>query len=213
MKNIVISLFGSSIMEGVAGASTPGERWYSVLHRMLSDRFPDICFSIVNAAVGGESTRELMAHVDRDVFSRNPDYCLCMFGWNNDDVLKPGRRVFPDELQELMDEFTKLAQDANCTPIGIVTNPVLEEFHFCSRVPEYKAINDPAGGMDAYHDWERDMSRRHFEAHCWDYVDLYKLMLDRKYDFMLHSDGIHLTVEGHRFFAEKVFECLEKLVA
>ena len=59
MRNIVISLFGSSIMEGRIGVEQAADRYYMILQRKLSERFPDVCFSIVNGAVGGWSPREL----------------------------------------------------------------------------------------------------------------------------------------------------------
>jgi len=60
MKNIVICLFGSSIMEGRIGVEDPNDRWYNVFQRLLSKAHPDTCFPVVNSAVGGESTREIM---------------------------------------------------------------------------------------------------------------------------------------------------------
>ena len=67
MKNVVIALFGSSIMEGRIGVEKVSERYYSILHRKLSERFPEVCFSIINGAVGGWSTRELMNVFDDKV--------------------------------------------------------------------------------------------------------------------------------------------------
>ena len=69
MRNAVICLFGSSIMEGRIGVEDPLDRWYNILQRMLSRARPDICFPIVNGAVGGESTREIMVRLDRDVLA------------------------------------------------------------------------------------------------------------------------------------------------
>ena len=60
MRNLKISIFGSSIMEGRIGVNCAADRYYSILQKKLSERFPEVCFSIFNGAVGGWSTRELM---------------------------------------------------------------------------------------------------------------------------------------------------------
>jgi len=73
------------------GADKASDRWYNILQAKLSERFPAICFPVVNGAVGGESTRECMARFDREVLAYNPDYCLFMIGGNNHDCSRPER--------------------------------------------------------------------------------------------------------------------------
>ena len=91
MKNIVTCLFGSSIMEGRIGVDDPLDRWYNVFQRLLSRAHPDTCFPIINSAVGGESTREVMCRFDRDILPHDPDFCLFMVGGNNHDCQNPNR--------------------------------------------------------------------------------------------------------------------------
>ena len=106
MKNVVISIFGSSIMEGRIGADKVADRWYNILQAKLAERFPAICFSIINGAVGGESTRECMARFNNAVIAYNPDYCLFMIGGNNHDCRHPERILAEGELEKLMDKFS-----------------------------------------------------------------------------------------------------------
>jgi hypothetical protein len=97
MKNIVICVSGSSIMEGRIGVEDPLDRWYNIFQRLLSRRYPEICFPIVNGAVGGASTRELMGWFDRDILpfaTKHPAYqdCLAAFGGDLDASLNPERQ-------------------------------------------------------------------------------------------------------------------------
>ncbi len=105
MRNIVICLFGSSIMEGRIGVDDPLDRWYNVFQRLLLRAHSDVCFPIVNSAVGGESTREVMSRFDRAILPYNPDICLFMVGGNNHDCQNPSRILVAGELHTLLASF------------------------------------------------------------------------------------------------------------
>ena len=102
MRNLKISIFGSSIMEGRIGVNCAADRYYSILQKKLSERFPEVCFSIFNGAVGGWSTRELMTHVEEYVLDYSPDYCIVMFGANNKDLSNPARVLKEGELEQVL---------------------------------------------------------------------------------------------------------------
>ncbi len=208
MKNVVISIFGSSIMEGRIGADKASERWYNVLHAMLSERFPETCFAIINAAVGGESTRECMARFDRDVLAYNPDYCLFMIGGNNHDCERPGRILAEGELEALMGDFAARLP-GKTAPIGVILNPCVNEWHFATKHPAFREYLGRFGGLDQALEIERDKFRKFIRARGWPSLDLYKLFESEPGRYILREDGIHLSKAGHRLFGEKMFELLE----
>ena len=209
MKNVVISIFGSSIMEGRIGADLAADRWYNLLQSRLSERFPTICFSFVNGAVGGESTRECMARFDRDVLAYNPDYCLFMIGGNNHDCERPERILAEGELEQLMEEFAKRLPKRT-TPIGVILNPCVNEWHFVTTCPAFQEYLRPYGGLNEELEVEREKFRKFIREHNWLSLDLYQLFESDPGKYILHADGIHLSKAGHRFFAEKMFELMEK---
>ena len=210
MKNVVISIFGSSIMEGRIGADMAAERWYNILQAKLSERFPTICFPVVNGAVGGESTRECMARFDRDVLAYNPDYCLFMIGANNHDCERPERILAEGELERLMADFAKRLPEKT-TPIGVILNPCVNEWHFATTCPAFQEHLRPYGGLNEELEVEREKFRKFLQMHNWRSLDLYKLFASDPGKYILHEDGIHLSKAGHRCFAEKMFELMEEL--
>ena len=213
MKNIVVSIFGSSIMEGRIGADTAGERWYNILQSKLSERFPAICFPVVNGAVGGESTREVMRRFDHDVLAYSPDCLLCMFGGNNNDYAKPERIVPLDEIKNLMEELLRRTPPKTQV-VAVVFGPVINEQHQCSKDPvfieAFKKKNIP--GPNELLEPSRKMFREFIEKYSLPSLDLYETFKDVPEKYIL-PDGVHLNKYGHAVFAEKMFEILEKLIS
>ncbi|MBR2363713.1 MAG: SGNH/GDSL hydrolase family protein [Lentisphaeria bacterium] len=210
MKNLKIALFGSSIMEGILGVEHVEDRYYSILHKLLSNRYPGICFAFFNGARGGWSTRELMANLEEFVLQYSPDYCLVMFGANNNDLARPSRILAEGELESLMEEFQKKMPE-KCQKVGVVLNPVISEKHAVCHLPVWQeTLRQHKGGLDEILEVEREKVRLFFRKYGYPIVDLGKLMRENM-ENLICNDGIHLTAEGHRFFAENLFRVLEKL--
>jgi len=212
MKNVVICILGSSIMEGRIGVDDPLARWYNILHRMLSRTHPEVCFPIINSAVGGESTREVVSRLDRDVLSHDPDLCLFMVGGNNHDCRNPSRILADGELQTLLDDFAaRLPQRTKL--VGVVLNPIVDEWHFATKDPAYKDYLAGFGGsLDASLESERECARAFYAQHGWPCLDLYALMSDDPARYVLREDGVHLNPAGHELFAQKMFELVSGLL-
>ncbi len=212
MRNIVICIYGSSIMEGRIGVDDPQDRWYNIFQRLLSQSYPDTCFPIVNSAVGGESTREVMARFDRDILPYNPDFCVFMVGGNNHDCQNPDRILADGELLTLLDSFvTRLPNKTK--PIGVVLNPVVDDWHFATRHWAYRDYLASFGSsLDASLHIEREFARSFYRQHGWPYLDLYALMSDHPDRYVLPEDGIHLNKTGHDLFARKMHELVDRLL-
>jgi len=206
MKNIVICLYGSSIMEGRIGVADPMDRWYNLLQARLSRAYPAVCFPIVNSAVGGESTREILSRFDRDILAYHPDLCLFMVGGNNHDCQRPSRILADGELECLMADFAARLP-AKTRVVGAVLNPVVDAWHFATRHADYQAHLATFGGsLDASLNPERDLARAFYTRQGWPFVDLYALMQDDPGQYLLPEDGIHLNPAGHELFARHMFE-------
>ena len=212
MRNVVTCILGSSIMEGRIGVDDPLDRWYNILHQLLSRAHPEVCFPIVNSAVGGESTREVVSRLDRDVLSHSPDLCLFMVGGNNHDCRNPSRILADGELQVLLDDFAaRLPEKAKL--VGVVLNPIVDEWHFATKDPAYKDYLAVFGGsLDASLSAERECARAFYAQHGWPCLDLHALMADDPGRYVLREDGVHLNRVGHEIFAQKMFELVNGLL-
>lgn len=212
MKNLLICIFGSSIMEGRIGVEDPQERWYNLFQQALSRAYPDTCFPIVNSAVGGESTREIMRRFDRDVLAYAPAFCLFMVGGNNHDCQRPDRILADGELQSLLEDFVSRLPPQT-RPVGVVLNPVVDEWHFATRHPAFATYLATFGGsLDASLNPERELARAFFTRHGWPYLDLYARMAHDPRRYIVSQDGIHLNRDGHALFAQHMAELMRRIL-
>ena len=211
MKNYTIQLFGSSIIEGRIGAEHAASRWYELMRSALCELFPATCFAVYNGAVGGESTRELLAHFDRDLAGHTPDLCIAMFGWNNCRMNKPPEsRVSLAELEKLMETFLPhLPEKIRC--VGVINQPMIDAWHSSGKDPAYAEIRARYGGNNAYHDLEREAARKFFRRHGFPFLDLSEVMAEEPEQYIL-PDGIHLDPLGHRVFASEMVKVLEPIL-
>lgn len=210
MRNIKIALFGSSIMEGRLGVEKVWERYYMLLQQKLSERFPEVCFSMINGAIGGWSTRELMNVFEEQVLKYSPDYCIVMFGANNHDCSNPARTLKEGEFHALMNDFQKRLPES-CRRIGVVLNPIINERHWVTKSPVWQNSLQKYGGMDEMCEEEREEARAFYRENNYPYTDLSKLMREEKEKYIC-GDGIHLSEAGQRFFADLLFPILEELL-
>lgn len=210
MRNLRIALFGSSIMEGRIGVTCAADRYYMILQRKLSERFPEVCFSIINGAIGGWSTRELMQVFDDLILKGAPDYCLVMFGANNHDYSHPERVLAQGEMERLMADF-QARLPAQCQRIGVVLNPIINEWHAVRNLPEWQEYLRISGGLNEICEPERETARAFYRAHGYPVIDLAGLMKDEPERYVCR-DGIHLTPAGHELFADAAFRVLEELL-
>ena len=79
---IKIVAIGSSSTAG-AGASSPAMNYPSRLAIELKALFPRIEITVLNRGIGGETTTEMLARFDRDVFADKPDVVVWQVGSNS----------------------------------------------------------------------------------------------------------------------------------
>jgi acyl-CoA thioesterase I len=81
-EKLTIVAIGSSSTEGV-GASTPEASYPSQLAAELQRRLPGEAITVLNKGVGGETSVDMMARFDRDVFAARPDLVIWQVGTNS----------------------------------------------------------------------------------------------------------------------------------
>ena len=109
-----IVAFGDSMTE--CKALEPSARWPGLLQRRLNRASAGIRCVVVNAGVGGNTSREGLARLERDVLPHRPDLTLVQFGGNDatpDDALSPAGRS---------EQFASFQSDApSCDRCGMIT--------------------------------------------------------------------------------------------
>ena len=91
-KTVTIVAFGDSITE--ASHQPPENRWPEVLRLLLRERSPGTDITVINAGVGGNTSREGMARIEQDVLRHNPHFVLAEFGNDATPEMSPEARTW-----------------------------------------------------------------------------------------------------------------------
>jgi lysophospholipase L1-like esterase len=201
----VIVIFGDS-----TSAVRPNVRVFS---SFLQERLPEA--KIINAGVPGNTTRDALVRLDRDVISQHPDIVTIFFGINDSavDVWKGATepRVPLAEYRANLGEMITAIRGAGATPILLTPSPVAwtcELLKLYGRAP-YQPDN-PDG-------WNVEL-KQYAAAVRQIAVDQRVLLVDvdgmfREYaaepghhlgDLLL--DGMHPNDMGHRLIAEGILK-------
>jgi lysophospholipase L1-like esterase len=135
-----------------------------------------------------------------------------MVGANNHDCQNPSRILAEGELQTLLDRFVARLP-GRTKPVGVVLNPVVDDWHFVTRHPAFKDYLARFGGsLDASLNPEREFARSFYARHHWPSLDLQALMSDDPGKYVLREDGIHMNKTGHELFARQMFKVVNDLL-
>jgi lysophospholipase L1-like esterase len=177
----VIVCIGDSI---TAGQYLEGPAWPALL--AVGD--------VVAAAVSGDTTRTALERFPRDVQAREPEVVVIQFGhndanrWQTDGgVPRVSERAYAANLHEMLDR---------CRAFGAVP-------YLCSITP---VLRDGAYSEDvrAYDGILRDVAAERAVP----VIDVYEAFLARDLEELLLADGLHLSAEGHRVYADTVMRVL-----
>lgn len=206
----VIVAFGTSLTESVQVAQD--KRWVSLLQDMLQQRYPDLEITVVNAGIGGNTTRDRLARLAKDVMERYPDLVISDFG-ANDASYKPEQHVSLDEFARNI----KLMHDQIVSKTGAAEiywpqTPVLSEKHVWREQPIYVK----AGGIDKYGEAYRKCTAKMSHKLHVPFVNMdaifRKKFLEKGADFYLCPDGVHYLEAGNQLVAESLLPVVEKII-
>lgn len=205
-KNTIVA-FGDSITK--ADEVAEKGRWTSRLERALSERFPSHNITVINAGVGGNTTREGLARIENDVLRHTPAIVLVEFG--NDVTYQPERHVEYEEFTANLEAIrTRVARHCKGRIILLTFPPVIDKWHANYKHPFY----EPTGGLDRSQEKYRQLTRKFAKAQGIPLVETDKAMRaamkrDGDSEYIL-PDGVHLTAAGNKLVADLVFEVLAK---
>jgi lysophospholipase L1-like esterase len=204
----VIVIFGDS-----TSAPRPGVKIFASI---LQDRVPET--KIVNAGVPGNTTRDAMARLDRDVISWHPDIVTIFFGINDSavDVWKGAAqpRVPLADYRANLEEMIAIIRRAGAVPILLTPNPIAwtSELRELYGKPPYQPENP-----DGCNVWLRQYAQAARDVAAQDHVSLADVdQIFREYaaerghhleDLLV--DGMHPNDVGHQLIADQILKLLK----
>ncbi|HMS84021.1 MAG TPA: GDSL-type esterase/lipase family protein [Nitrospira sp.] len=201
----LIICFGDSLTAGFQSPTrdnpTGRETPYGEFLQLSLGRAVQVCIS----GICGELTGEMVMRFQRDVLDHQPR-CVPILGGTND----LGWNASPSDIMRNLITMYERTRATGAVPIPVT-------------VPSIR-VEDAAGSREGQ-EWLNDhVARRrqlnqlihtYAESKQLAYVDLFTATMDPESGqlvAMYSNDGIHLTTEGYRVFAERVAQILKPLV-
>ncbi len=208
MKTLMIVAFGDSITQ--AKEVAPEKRWPELLHAALQAQTPEREARVLNAGVGGNTSREGLARIERDVLSHRPDWVLVEFG-GNDATHEPARHVPPDEFAANLARIERQVMEKTMARMMLIVFPPVVDAWHAHRALEFHTSR---GGLDAHVDRYRCLTREYAGARGLPLADidaaLRRLMQRDGAAQYIRPDGVHLTEAGNAVVAEEVSATLRR---
>ncbi len=207
----IIVAFGDSMT--ACSSQEPSKRWPALLQARLNRAFPERRFEITNAGVGGNTSREGLARIARDVLAHSPDLTLVEFG-GNDATTDPARSVSLAEFNRNLAAIAGHLRKTGSAAAWISFPPVIDLWHSSGRLRSVDAAEKflPFGGLNWFLNLYRERTRRFALKQQDLFIDLYAALRDAlEHDhparFVL-PDGVHFTDLGSTLAADIIFNAL-----
>ena len=198
-----IVCLGDSITESKSVSVLDG--WPVRLQLHLTSCGP---WHIYNRGISGQTTRDALERLEKDVLSLLPGWVLIEFGIN-DSSFRPSQkipRVSREDFALCLNEIVRQIQEARGKPILMINHPL--------GTPDPRQPNGKSreANLRTYH----EMTRRIATKRECPLVDLHRRLTRHGLSVWrsrgLRKDGIHLTASGHRMYAQAVIEELTPLL-
>lgn len=212
MKNIItVVAFGNSIT--LASRQPEEKKWIRLLEAKIKTVYPNLTFHFINSGVGGNTSREGLIRIERDVLTHQPDYVLVEFGGNDgrSDIEK--HVSFEEYKLNLCSIREKIVGECNADILLLTFPPIIDEWHCSNKDPFFTKW----GGRDKLTEQYRQITKAFAKKFDIVLVDIDKALREQirqnsASEYIL-SDGIHLTENGNRVIAETLFPSLNKKIS
>ena len=205
----VIVAFGTSLTESAQVA--PDKRWASLLQDTLRQMHTDLEITLVNAGIGGNTTRDRLQRIAKDVLAKHPDLVISDFA-TNDATYKPESHVSLDEFVRNIKLMHDQIVNTGAAEIYWPQTPILSEKHVYRDQPIYIK----AGGVDKYVKAYRKCTAKISRKLHVPFVDMdaifRKKIKGKGANFYLCPDGVHHLESGNRLVAESLLPAVEKII-
>ncbi|WP_423149590.1 SGNH/GDSL hydrolase family protein [Rubrolithibacter danxiaensis] len=197
-----IIFFGDSITQ--AGAQPGG--YITLMNDMLKENKKDKNYELVGAGIGGNKVYDLYLRHEEDVLSKKPDVVVIWVGVNDvwhKRLLLTG--TDPDKFEKFYQALISKFEAQNIKVV-LVTPAVVGE------KTDYS--NELDGDLNKYSQIIRDLAVKNTCELVDLRKDFHEYLLknnpENKEKGILTVDGVHLTPEGNKFVADKMYKLLVK---
>ncbi len=202
-------LFGDSITQ--AGECEEQSRWPVLLRQRLAQRHPKREFALVNAGVGGNTSREGLARIERDVLAHHPDVVTVEFG-GNDATPERDRHVDLEEFKKNIEAICRQTRASGAVPVLLTFTPIIDAWHCFAGDSQFSE----KGGPDAYIEDYREATRALARNLGCDLADIDRALRqamekEGQSEFIM-PDGVHLTPRGNELVAGELFGIFWKIL-
>lgn len=170
---------------------------------------------VVNAGIGGNSTRNLLKRVDKDVLAHKPEVVVMMVGTN--DALNSGNSVPLEEYRENLESLVKQVKGLGAKVVLLTIPPAYDKLLFSRHPPEFFAERSPAERIAGVNAVVKGMGKLDEVV----VVDVHALIeeqggagpekssLIRNLANSKSKDGVHPSSEGYDVIAAAVYQALK----
>lgn len=220
IKKPVIVAYGDSITQCIH--TKEEDMWTTLLQNKLYA-------TIVNSGVAGQTTRDALKRIDKDVLEKNPDYVLINFGMNDHCYVSEGiSYISIKEYKDNLNEMVKKIKGIGATPIIVTPHRVIEgnvgdgnmsgdASYYYKRHPYtwYKNVDGANNQLLRYVNAAKEVATEN-EIHV---IDIYEKSKDVDLNTVLRTiensnddDGVHLSKDGMKFYADNISKELKNIM-
>jgi acyl-CoA thioesterase-1 len=199
---IKIVCLGDSVTRAVRPGVKPEETFCAVLDRRL--RALGIAAEVINAGIGGHTTADGLARLDRDVLAHRPGHVVIMFGLN-DSWVDPGKttsRLSAAQYEQNLRQLLARTRAARIAPLLMTPNPV--------AAPGYPPERNVT--LKKYVEAVREVARAEKVPLIDVYARFAELTLEGVSLNDLYTDGMHPNPRGQGILAELLARHFEVLL-
>lgn len=196
-----IICFGDSLTYGYC--ADYGTDYVSLLKKQVKTDFPQADIVIKNKGENGETSREGLKRLERDVLRYYPDMVLMLFG-SNDSAFSEYQHRGIEEFSLNYDRIISAVKEKDSIDLILMTPPPVIEDHdmlfienavlnrYCDVIKEKAAVNKLP------------------------LIDLNQAFLEAgqgNISRFMQWDGVHISTEGYRLFFDTVYHAVKNRIS
>lgn len=190
----VIVCHGDSITAGAHLAAN--EKYPEILKSLVPDS------TVINSGIGGNTSGQGLARLEKDVLRHHPDVVVLLFGTNDSVLTGEGKyRVPVEKYEKNLREMIRRCRAAGAEPILCTLLPIIPEPYY-TRHP--KQFYDAEGGLEKilhhYHAAAVEVGKNLKVP----VIDLYKTFEKDLTLLRPAPDGVHPNAKGSRAIAKEI---------
>ncbi len=171
---------------------------------MLNALMPDT--KVINSGIGGNTSSQGLARIEKDVLGRHPDLVILLFGTNDSVLTAEGKyRVPVEKYRENLREMTLRCHKAGAEVILCTLLPIIPEPYY-TRHP--KEFYDAEGGLEKIVQQYRKAAQEVGKELKVPVVDLYDVFEKDLTLLRPAPDGVHPNARGAKAIAAEIAKLL-----